>query len=77
MREKFEVGEVVHVNDNFCVSVNGVEFPDIKEVGEFGVLTEEGLDNNIFVIRMNKRGDEYFIHASQMDKCAVTVLGAI
>lgn len=61
----FTVGDVVKVNKNFGSDVDGIAFPDKKEVGEFAVITAVEIGG--YCVRMNKTGAEYFASAEMLD----------
>ena len=63
--DTFTIGDVVKVNKNFGSAVNGVVFPDKKEVGKFAVITDVEIGD--YCIRTNKTGAEYFASAEMLD----------
>lgn len=63
--DTFTVGDVVKVNKNFGSDVDGIVFPDKKEVGEFAVITAVEIGG--YCIRMNKTGREYFVSSEMLD----------
>ena len=63
--DTFTVGDVVKVNKNFGSYVDGIWFPDTKEVGEFAVITDVEIGG--YCIRTNKTGAEYFASAEMLD----------
>lgn len=68
---KFEVGDVVHVNEKFGSDVNGVVYPDVTEVGSFAVVIEKEIGG--YCIRMNKTGAEYFASPEMLDAVQLRV----